>query len=70
MINRGDLAFPSVFEEYENGLSVGTLLILLQFQHSDSSDICFRPFLREVYEGQFLINLKKGSKFPGLDIWV
>jgi hypothetical protein len=29
-----------------------------------------RHFLREVYDGQIFVKLKKGMHFPGLDLWV
>lgn len=29
-----------------------------------------RHFLREVYDGQIFVKLKKGMHFPGLDFWV
>lgn len=29
-----------------------------------------RHFLRETYEGQIFVKLKKGMHFPGLDLWV
>lgn len=30
----------------------------------------FRSFVREIYDGQLLIKLKRGFDFPALDPWV
>jgi len=31
---------------------------------------CFRSFVREIYDGQLFIKLKRGFEFPALDPWV
>lgn len=50
------------------GPTIGFSSLLTTSQKKNS--MFFRSFLREVYDGQLFIKLKKGSDFPAMDPWV